>query len=450
MAKSLIQTLMTYIPALILLILMGIRVRHIEVAYIWQHTGLASFSLGFLLLASYATARLLRMFRLPMISGYILCGIIAGPYMTGFLDLEMVGRLRLIDDLALTFIAMAAGGELHLHALKRRGCAIGINLLLQTLIIFAAVFLFIRLAAPCFELTRNFSPVQVTAFAILLGVIAIARSPSSAIAIINECRAAGVFTETVLGVTVALDVLIIIFFTIAVTIVKILQAGGGGADISTFLLLLAEITVSLGAGAALGKLIAMYIRNVGHDLTLFLLFIAAGVTKSCMALSLSMETAFHFHLNLEPLLICMSAGFTIRNFTDTGRIFMDRLERISLPIYLLFFSVSGASLDIDALRFCWPLALCLCGIRAISIFVSTWTAGVIVHDPASHNYNAWMTYVTQAGVAIGLAQLAQRTVPAIGDYLTTVVLAVITLNQIIGPITFKAALNRTGESGAAR
>ena len=97
-------------------------------AYIWQHTGLASFSLGFLLLASYATARLLRMFRLPMISGYILCGIIAGPYMTGFLDLEMVGRLRLIDDLALTFIAMAAGGELHLHALKRRGCAIGIRI----------------------------------------------------------------------------------------------------------------------------------------------------------------------------------------------------------------------------------------------------------------------------------------------------------------------------------
>ena len=159
-----------------------------------------------------------------------------------------------------------------------------------------------------------------------------------------------------------------------------------------------------------------------------------------------MEGLFAVSLNLEPLLICMSAGFSVQNFSDMGRFFMDGLERISLPIYVLFFSLAGASLDLDALHIAWPLALSLAVVRGLGILAATWLAGVLNRDPASHRRSAWMAYLTQAGVAIGLAQLAERHFPEIGVYLTTVVLAVITINQVVGPITFKASLNIVGEA----
>ena len=101
---------------------------------------LTTFSLGFLLPAAYMTAQILRIAGLPLISGYIFVGILAGPYMTGFLTHDMVARFRLVDDLALSFIALTAGGTLQLQFLRKRGKAIAINILLLTLVVFAVVF----------------------------------------------------------------------------------------------------------------------------------------------------------------------------------------------------------------------------------------------------------------------------------------------------------------------
>jgi Kef-type K+ transport system membrane component KefB len=160
-----------------------------------------------------------------------------------------------------------------------------------------------------------------------------------------------------------------------------------------------------------------------------------------------MEANFAISLHLEPLLICIGAGFTVRNFSESGNDFMAGLERISLPIYILFFSLAGASLNLDALRMTWPLAVSLTVVRAAGIFGATWLAGKLNRDPPLHSRVAWMAYLTQAGVAIGLAQMAEGHVPEIGMYLTTIVLAVISINQVVGPITFKMSLNMVGEAG---
>jgi Kef-type K+ transport system membrane component KefB len=132
---------------------------------------------------------------------------------------------------------------------------------------------------------------------------------------------------------------------------------------------------------------------------------------------------------------------------EGGTAFTTALDRVSLPVFVLFFSLAGASLDLAALALTWPLALCLAVIRAAAIWLAAWAAGALSGDPPQYNQTAWMAYLTQAGVAIGLAQLAMRKFPAIGTYLTTVVLAVICLNQIVGPIAFKMALHRVGETG---
>ena len=125
---------------------------------------------------------------------------------------------------------------------------------------------------------------------------------------------------------------------------------------------------------------------------------------------------------------------------------MENLDRISLPVYVLFFSLAGASLNFDALRLCWLLTLCLAVVRVAGIFCATWLAGTVAGDPPLHNRSAWMAYLTQAGVAIGLAQMAEREFPGIGVYLTTVILALIFVNQVVGPVTFKTVLNLVGEA----
>lgn len=436
-----------HLAVLVLIGLFAGAIRGLDVAAGWGSAPQTNFFLGALLLAAYGVGQLAKAVRLPLLSGYILAGILAGPHVFGFLSTSMVGRLRLLDDLALSFIALAAGGHFDLSALAGRKRAILLNIVLLTLVVFGMISGFVTLFGNRFSFTGALSPIQMTALAMLLGVVAVARSPSSAIAIISECRAKGRFTDTVLGVTVAMDVLIIILFTLAMTIVRIMLSPGSRMELTVFAALTGEIAVSIGLGLLAGKLIDGYIRKAGYDLPFFLLFFAFGVAKASQWLS--HFTAGHFgeSLHLEPLIICMSAGFSVRNLGMGGAIFVESLERVSLPVFVLFFSLAGASLDLGALVLTWPLALCLAVVRASAIGLATWTGGTLSGDPARHNRTAWMAYLTQAGVAIGLAQLAMREFPAIGTYLTTVVLAVIALNQVVGPITFKMALNRVGEAG---
>ncbi|QTA81398.1 sodium/solute symporter domain-containing protein [Desulfonema limicola] len=439
------KNILIYIIILSIMLVLAIWMKNISIKAQWQEAGLVNFSLGFVLLGAYAAAQMLKNFKLPLISGYIFSGIIAGPYVTSFLDFNMVEQLSLVNDLALSFIAMTAGGELKLQSLKERAGAISLNIVLHSAVVFGVVFFFIFFTSQYFNITRNLTPSQIIVFAMLLGVIAIARSPSSAIAIIREYRASGPFTETVLGVTVAIDVLIIVLFTIALSIARFILSSGSDIDYQTFAALFSEIGVSFIIGALTGKFIAYYIRASANHLGLFLLFLAFGITRSCMAFNGFMEYQFNVHLNLEPLLICMCAGFTVQNFSKQGLEFNQSLEKTSLPVFLLFFTIAGAALNLKSLAVCWPMAVCLFFVRAAGIFIAVFMAGVVIKEPLTHKKYGWMAYLTQAGVAIGLAQLAQRHSSEIGIYLTTVVLAVITINQVIGPVTFKTALNLAGE-----
>jgi len=423
---------------------------HIPLASSWQRTGLVNASLGFMVLAAYACAQIFKIVGLPLISGYIFAGILFGPQALEFVTDSMVHELHLIDELALNFIALSAGGMLHTNFLLQRRKAIFLNVTLQTLAAFAAVFLFVVAAGSVFESMKPLSSLEILALAILLGVSAVARSPSSAIAIISETRAEGTFTETVLGVTVVVDVLIIILFTLAIAIDEMLLLPGQAMMLRAIGGVSLNVLAALVLGAIIGKAIAIYIDRAGYDLPLFLLLFAFSVSKCAFWLNHYAEEYVGVALELEPLLICMSAGFTVQNFSRTGRDFMEGLDRFSLPIYILFFALAGASLDLQALGKTWPLAVGLALIRAGGIFGAAWLAGRLCGDPKKHGRVAGMAYLTQAGVAIGLAQLAQRQFPEIGVYLVTVVLAVITINQIVGPITFKAALELVGETGKRR
>ena len=171
---------------------------------------LLNFSL--IALASWQIGRLFSHFNLPKISGYLFTGLLAGPFVLDFASAEVIESLRFIDEISLAFIAFAAGSELYLPEIRGRLRSIGF---VTAVIVFVTIFggtLAVFMLAEFIPFMQEFAVSSQVAIALMAATIMVARSPSVAIALINELRARGPFTQLALGVTVISDVLVIVFF----------------------------------------------------------------------------------------------------------------------------------------------------------------------------------------------------------------------------------------------
>jgi len=410
----------------------------------------SSMTFGFLLLSAYLIGDALSRLSLPKITGYILAGILFGPHLLDLVSAGMVQELKLIDDLALTFIAFAAGGELRLDELRQRRRTITLTILFLMLIAFLGVGSFVVAARPLLPFLDGKPAAHVLAVALLLGTFAVARSPSSAIAIISECKARGPFTEMVLGVTVVMDVLVIMVFAAMVSISHLLITPGAEMNFEFIIVMVVELSGSILGGIVLGGIILLYMRYVRAELLVFILALAFMVTLLSRQFGLLLDQFYSLSLHLEPMLICVTAGFWVRNFSREGGLFMESIDRSSLPIYVIFFSLTGAALDVGALGQTWLIALLLVVIRSLLIWTGAYLGGFLGGDPPRMRRTSGFAFITQAGVSLGLAGIVMRSFPEWGAALSTTIVAIVALNQIIGPIAFKFALGRVGEARVSR
>jgi Kef-type K+ transport system membrane component KefB len=149
----------------------------------------------------------------------------------------------------------------------------------------------------------------------------------------------------------------------------------------------------------------------------------------------------------HPLLICLVAGFLVENFSPHGDRFIQAIEKTSLPVFVVFFAISGASLNIDALRSSWVLALiCVCW-RALLKFVGTYTGASLVKEEHRVRTLSWAGFISQAGVALGLAILVEENFPQWEGLFLSLVIAIIAINQIIGPVLLQKLLIKVQEVG---
>ncbi len=410
----------------------------------------STMTFGFLLLSAYLIGDVLSRLKLPKITGYILAGLLFGPYLLDLVSAGVIRDLKLIDDLALTFIALAAGGELRLAELRERRASIILTVLFLTVIVFSGVGAFVLAARPLLPFLDGKPAAHLLAVALLVGTFAVARSPSSAIAIISECRARGPFTEMVLGVTVVMDVLVIIVFAAMVSVSQVLVTPGVQMDFRFMTVMALELVGSVLSGLILGWVISLYMRYVRAELLVFILALAFMVTLFSRQFALLLDHLYSIPLHLEPMLICVTAGFWVRNFSRDGGLFMESIERSSLPIYVIFFSLTGAALNVGALSETWIIALLLVGVRSLLIWLGAYLGGSLSGDPTLLSRTSGLGFITQAGVSLGLAGIVVRSFPEWGAALSTLIVAIVALNQIIGPITFKYALGRVGEAGVSR
>lgn len=394
-----------------------------------------SIALGFILIFAFLFGKQISRFKLPQITGYILAGIICGPFILKFLSAEDVHGLQLFDGLALSLIALTAGGEMKIKRLKGRLRAISSIVLFQTLILVGGFVIFVLAIKSVFPIFSEMTGPTLLAFSLLLGILATATSPSTTIAIINETQSQGKYSDLILCVAVVKDFFIIILFAFSLSISMSLTASTHVYEGSILLEILREVGLSVGIGLIVGGAIILYLKYIRKELAIFILSIAFFTYQ----ISLS----FDYH----PLLICLTAGFLVENFSSQGEKLILAIEKSSLPVYVVFFAISGASLNLDALKSGWLLAMLIVLFRGGFKYIGTYLGAGIVHEDKRVQKNSWAGFISQAGVALGMAVVIEERFPGWGGELKNLFLAVIALNQIVGPVLLHKFLIRSGEAG---
>ncbi|MBN1478219.1 cation:proton antiporter [Candidatus Sumerlaeota bacterium] len=395
----------------------------------------ATLVLGFAILSAHLFGLLLRPIGLPLVTGYLLLGLIAGPHAMGLITREATADLRLISDIALCLIALTAGGELVLGQLRPLLRGIAAITLSQVTLVFAGMITLVWLMAGHLPFAVGLGQRETLAIALLVGLMAVATSPATTIAVITETRAGGRLTETILGVTILKDVVVILLFAIVFAVADVLvrpETEMALRDLGTIAL---NLALSVGAGVGLGASLAPLLPRVGRQLPALVAGTAIGVAAAARP------------LGLDPLILCIAAGFTVRNLTSRGRELIRGIESVSPMIYAVFFTITGAALNVAALRTMWAVALVLVFSRAMLMVGSTWVSSRVIEDQPTVRRWAGLGLLGQGGVTLGLAALVANQFTGWGADLRTLIVAAVAVNEIAGPVLLKIALVHSGEVG---
>jgi Kef-type K+ transport system membrane component KefB len=395
----------------------------------------ALLSFGFLILAAHTVGELAHASRVPKIVGYLVAGMIFGPSLLHVIGAEAIDRLEPVSDLAIALIAFLAGAELQWSEVRRRGVTFLKIMTVELAVCFAAIVALLYGMRGFVPFLATASDARVLAFCLLFASVAIVHSPAVTMALLSETRARGPVARTTLGVVLLTDVAVVLLFSGMLAIARaIAPPDDGGAALSLGMVIW-EIGGALLVGVVLGAVVTGYLRFVGQELTFVAIIIAL----------LGAEVASLLHV--ETLLTLITAGFVAENASRDGRgeALRHAMERSAAPIFVVFFAISGANIDLRGVGALVVLALPVVAVRLAAIWggtrIGTWWAGM----PKEEGRHVWMGLVSQAGVAIGLATVAAEAYPVLGEALRTLLLAVMAINQLFGPIFFRRALAASGE-----
>ena len=393
----------------------------------------ATLALGFLLLAAHLGGELAQRARLPRITGYLLVGFAVGPAWLGLVRPDEVAALRFIADAAVALIAFAAGSALTLQTLRAERAALTRLAAGAVVLPFAAVALVALSVSPWFPLTVHQPWGDRIVVALVLGTIAAGSSPAVTIALIDEMGARGPFSRSILGVTVAKDVAVIVLLSLVLALGRPI-ASAGALNLGVALAALLRLGGSLAVGVVLGVLLALYLRRVRRDTALFLVAVAF-LTAEIARL-----------LRLDPMLVALAAGFYLENFSRVeGERLRGELSRGAMPVYVAFFALAGAGLHVETLADLWPWVALFAGLRAVALRYATRWAGRDARVTRDLARDGWLGLISQAGVTLGLAAVTRRAFPEWGISLEALILSMVAVHEVAGPICFRKALVRAGE-----
>jgi Kef-type K+ transport system membrane component KefB len=389
---------------------------------------------GFLLLAGTLMSELTAPLGLPHLTGYLVAGIAAGPHVLRLIDEPTVKSLSPINTLALCLIALAGGAELDLGAVRKAAASLAWATLVQTITVLVALSAVFLASRRLIAFAHSLSPSALVGVALLWGALSVTRSPSATLGILSQTRASGELARFTLAFVMASDVVVVVLLATVLGSVRPLIDPGASFSLSSFVSLGHELFGSVALGTTLGLVIAAYLLLVNRQMLVVLLFLGFGVS-----------TVLDY-LQFDSLLTFMVAGFIVRNLSKQGSKFVKYIEQTGTVVYVVFFAIAGADLDVPLLRTLWPVALILAGSRAAVTWGASRLASRLANDPPSLRSWGWSGLVSQAGLTLGLSMVIAREFPAIGTPFRALAIATVAVNELVGPVLFKLALDRTGET----
>lgn len=403
---------------------------------------------GIIVTASNQLAQVFQKIKLPLITGFIVIGVLAGPYVLKMLPKDL-GHLGFINDISLGFIAFAAGAEMFLKEIRDRSKPIAIMTTAQSAITFIVTFVVLYFFMDLIPFSESFSNKVTISFILLTATIFIAPSIATTISMVGELRANGPFTKTAIGVTVFKDILLIIVFSVVFALSDMFISG---ATLHWYeiLIVLADLLLSIGIGIIYGKIYKIVFKIKKPFQLEILLFLIAG--WSTFILSDIVKHLSHDYLgislHLEAILIGITASFYLVNYSNF-RLNVERLvEKVGPYIYVAFFTLVGASLSLSALAKYWAIALAFFGLRLVLTFGSSVVGSLISKDSLKETFLSWTPHIAQAGISLGLITIIAESFGVFGEEFAAILIAVIVINQFLGPPLMKFAITKVGESHA--
>jgi Kef-type K+ transport system membrane component KefB len=391
-------------------------------------------AIGFLVLAGTLLSELLEPIGLPHLSGYLLAGIVGGPHMLHLVDHHTVEALSPVNTLALALIALAGGVELKVATLRSVAKSLSYASLIQTSVVLVGMAGIFLLLSPFIPFAKDLDTRPLLGVALLWGALSVTRSPSACMGILSQTRAKGPLATFSLGFIMLSDVVVVVMVATAIMLARPLITPGASISINDFNVLGHEILGSISMGTTLGLVLATYLRLVGGQLLLVLLALGFGVTAGLK------------YVHVDPLLTFLTAGFVVQNLSNQGPKLLHAVEQMGSVVFVLFFATAGAHLDIPLLKQAWAIALALCGMRALLTFGAARLSSRLANDPPVVKKWGWSSLVSQAGLALGLGVVIEAAFPGIGSKFRSLVIAAVAINEMVGPVLFKMALDKTGES----
>jgi len=362
------------------------------------------------------------------------------------IDAEALPRLNFLNDVALAFIALAVGSELYLKDLRSSRRSIIAMTITQITIPFLLVGIALFWMIGMIPFLKGMTLAAKIAISLMAGTIAAARSPASAIAVINELRARGPFTRTSIGVIVLKDFGVIVIFAVIITLSKSLIQEAEFRMIY-IIQVFAELTLAFGMGLLVWILLRMILSIKGRFALkkMAVLFIGFLVYQFTHFVANHSLLYMGIELHIEPLLICIIGSFLITNFSLFRNDLMKIVKELVPVVFVVFFTLTGAKISLEVVASLWLITLVLFGVRLVSLFLAGYLGSYIAGDTPLFRRISGMAYVTQAGVAIGLATIIATEFPGWGGDFATMMISVIVLNLVVGPLLFRWALHLAGE-----
>ncbi|MBR7041177.1 MAG: cation:proton antiporter [Clostridia bacterium] len=378
--------------------------------------------IGIMMLAGLVLSRAAKLVKLPNVTAFLVAGLLIGPCVGGVVSKANAASLGIVSEAALGFIAYSIGGEFRLSYLKEIGKAPLTITLCQGLS-----------TALCVDAGLILFGVD-TPLSLILGAIALATAPAATLMVVRQYKADGPVTRMLLPVVAMDDALGLIVFSVSASVAEGML--GGQISVKSMLLTpLIEIFGSIALGAVLGIILAYgarFFQSRGNRLALSIALVFLGVGLCDL-------------LGLSSLLVCMMIGAMMVNMSQQRDVLMEQCDRFTPPLFLLFFVLSGAQLDLGVLPQVGLIGVAYLLLRSLGKWGGTFLGAVSVKADKHIRHYLGLTLLPQAGVAIGMASLVSARFPSLASQVNTIVLAGVLVFELVGPVITKIALRKAGE-----